>query len=723
MKQYLMKVRQFLSYKTFTLLIFLLLGLILFGLMYSNVNQETYEYQLYSLAEEDVFAPKTIIDQVKTDEKREEAAESVAPVYTYNEETKENRISFIQSVFDEIMRVKEDSVTIQEPNEENLENSEPQKIVLPISEQLKTLKARLTNNVTEDITGSLSDEVFLSLLAAEEQVVERASEIVTEKIDSVMSTRIRNDQLPFKKQEIEILIEDNNLPKEVKEASISIGRYAIVPNEQYNADQTETAKEKARNEVTPDYIMKGMLIVQEGGLIDQEIYRQLSLLGYTDQETSYTYTVGLALFVVVIVVLFHYYFTQWMISEEKKTNYVLLLSIVMVFSILLMKIISLLTELDINYVGFIFPAAMAPMILRILLNDRIAMIMAVAQALCGSVIFHEGIFGNFDVEIFIYLLISGLSGSLFMVKQHQRASIMQVGGLLTLLNVVVVLVIIFLNGTQFETANYLDFAFFSLLSGIGSAVLTIGFLPFFEAAFGILSHMRLLELSNPNHPLLKKILTEAPGTYHHSVMVGNLAEAACDAIGANSLLARVGCYYHDIGKTKRPQFFIENQMSGDNPHDRISPETSRDIIIDHSVNGAEILSKYKMPKEIIDIAKQHHGTTLLKFFYYKAKEMRENVKEEDYRYPGPKPQTKEVAIISIADSVEAAVRAMSQPSSEKIQKLVHSIVQDRILDGQFSECAITLKELDVVKHVLCDTLNSIYHSRIEYPEEKKEKDS
>ncbi len=140
--------------------------------------------------------------------------------------------------------------------------------------------------------------------------------------------------------------------------------------------------------------------------------------------------------------------------------------------------------------------------------------------------------------------------------------------------------------------------------------------------------MRLLELSNPNHPLLKKILIEAPGTYHHSVMVGNLAEAACDAIGANSLLARVGCYYHDIGKTKRPQFFIENQMSGDNPHDRISPETSRDIIIDHSVNGAEILSKNKMPKEIIDIAKQHHGTTLLKFFYYKAKEMREMLRRK-----------------------------------------------------------------------------------------------
>lgn len=199
-------------------------------------------------------------------------------------------------------------------------------------------------------------------------------------------------------------------------------------------------------------------------------------------------------------------------------------------------------------------------------------------------------------------------------------------------------------------------------------------------------------------------------------MVANLAEAACESIGANGLLARVGCYYHDVGKSKRPHFFIENQLNMGNPHDRVSPETSRDVIISHASDGAEMLRKHKLPKEIVDIAEQHHGTTLLKFFYYKAKEQGKDVKEEDYRYPGPKPQSREAAIISIADSVEAAVRSKKSPTQAEIQQLVHSIVQDRLQDGQFNECDISLKQLETVKRTLCETLNGIFHPRIEYPE-------
>jgi putative nucleotidyltransferase with HDIG domain len=199
-------------------------------------------------------------------------------------------------------------------------------------------------------------------------------------------------------------------------------------------------------------------------------------------------------------------------------------------------------------------------------------------------------------------------------------------------------------------------------------------------------------------------------------MVANLADAACESIGADGLLARVGCYYHDIGKTKRPGFFIENQMSHANPHDSLPPETSRDIILAHGSDGAKLLQKHKMPKEIIDIAQQHHGTTLLKYFYHKAKEDGKLVKEEEYRYAGPKPQKKETAIIAIADSVEAAVRSMKQPTAEKIKETVQSIIKDKLHDGQFDECDLTLKELKTVERVLCETLNGIFHSRIEYPQ-------
>lgn len=204
-------------------------------------------------------------------------------------------------------------------------------------------------------------------------------------------------------------------------------------------------------------------------------------------------------------------------------------------------------------------------------------------------------------------------------------------------------------------------------------------------------------------------------------MVANLAEGACEAIGANGLLARVASYYHDIGKTKRPSFFIENQMNMSNPHDRLTPEQSRDIIITHTTEGAEILKAHRMPKEIVDVAVQHHGTSFLKFFYHKAKEMGKDVSENDFRYPGPKPQTKEIAVISIADSVEAAVRSMANPTMEKIEQLVKNIIKDKLNDGQLSDCDLTFKELTIIEKTLLETLHGIFHNRIEYPEIKNER--
>jgi putative nucleotidyltransferase with HDIG domain len=243
----------------------------------------------------------------------------------------------------------------------------------------------------------------------------------------------------------------------------------------------------------------------------------------------------------------------------------------------------------------------------------------------------------------------------------------------------------------------------------------MGLLPFFEATFGILSTMKLIELSNPTHPLLRKILTEAPGTYHHSLMVANLSESACEAIGANGLIARVGAYYHDIGKTKRPNFFIENQMNHDNPHDRLAPEKSKEVIISHVLDGVDILTRYRIPKEIIEIAEQHHGTTVLKYFYHRAMQEGKEMKEEEFRYPGPKAQTKESAIVGIADSVEAAVRSLKSPTPEQIENLVKKIIDDRLQDGQLNECDLTLKEVDIIFQTLCESVKGIFHSRIEYP--------
>jgi hypothetical protein len=256
------------------------------------------------------------------------------------------------------------------------------------------------------------------------------------------------------------------------------------------------------------------------------------------------------------------------------------------------------------------------------------------------------------------------------------------------------------------------------INGILSAVLMIGVLPYLETAFSITSMIKLLELANPTHPLLKQLLLEAPGTYHHSLMVANLAEAAAEPIGANPLLVRVGSYYHDIGKIKRTDYFVENQRGYENPHEKIAPALSALIITSHVREGVELAREARLPQVIIDFIEQHHGTSLAKFFYSRAlEEEREgSISEENFRYEGPKPQSKEVALVMLADSVEAAVKSLQDPNPERIRNMVRRIIKDKLNDGQLETSDLTFKDLDTVANSFCQMLEGIYHKRIEYPE-------
>ncbi|RDI44005.1 hypothetical protein DFR59_10368 [Falsibacillus pallidus] len=723
------KIRNFLSMKMFTGIIFIGLALLIYGMLYSNVKPETYDIELFSVAQKNIYSPKTVIDEQKSEIEKDKAAEEVPNVYEYKKEAAQNRVALISSVFDFIEEVR------QEPSDEGDSAAEgdlpdetgvdsitasgkPKKT---IDEQLSSLKEKLSKNTTEDVTKYLPDSVFKSLLEANESELSRVKSVVLNQIESIMGDKIKEEEVQGARKELEKRMTSLSFTKPVLDAGIELGKYAIVPNNIYSPELTKERKQQAMDAIEPEKIFQGELLVQKDQTIDKEVYRKLKLLGLLKSNPTIKPLIGLAIFVFMIVGTLYLHYHHVKEPEEKNQNRLIMISIILLSSLLIMKVIDLVEELDIEDIAYLFPAAMAPMLVRILLNDRVAMIVTIILAACGSIIFHGGVDGTIDVEIALYILFSGLSGILFISNQKHRVNILQAGIFVSFVNVLLLFFLVLMGNGQFTRMEYVYYIIFAFVSGITSAVLTIGFLPFFEAGFGILSSMKLIELSNPNHPLLKKILTEAPGTYHHSVMVANLAEAACEAIGENGLLARVGCYYHDIGKTKRPVFFIENQVNIDNPHDRLSPEASKDIIIAHATDGANMLRKYKMPQEIIDIAEQHHGTTLLKYFYYKAKEKDEDIDEASFRYPGPKPQTKEAAIIAVADSVEAAVRSKNNPSPEEISKVVHQIVQDRLKDGQFSQCDITLKELEVVKKTFCETLNGIFHSRIEYPEMKKQK--
>ncbi|MEI2665502.1 HD family phosphohydrolase [Rossellomorea sp. LJF3] len=708
---FLLKIRSFLSYRLFTNLLFVLLGIIVFGVLYGNVTPKTLDIHLYEDAPTTIRAPKKFVDKEATAKKKEEAKAEVASVYTPKEGAIDNSTSLIHSLLESVYEVKDESKQ-QAEDEENLKPPAS----TDTTEQLKLLKAKLPKDKNNNVTNSLSDDVLITLLEASEDDLSRVETIVTTQMKIIMENGVKEEELNEAKLNLEQRITNYSFKGDLSTAAVKLGKVAIEPTLYYDAEKTDELKKLAEANVEKVEIIEGGVIVEDGELITPKTYGILKTLGMVEDTFSFRPYVGLALFVLVVISSLYYFFYTLEVTEERKQNYLILTSIVFVISLLIMKIVGLIEQLEINDIAFIFPAAFTGMILRILLNERIAMMMVFILSACSSIVFHQQFSGSIDIEIAIYTLFSGVSGILFLVNRNQRSNILRAGIYVALVNILILGFLILLSGTSYSNSEYVYYIVFALVSGIMSSILTIGFLPFFEAGFGILSSMRLVELSSPTQPLLKKLLTDAPGTYHHSVMVANLAEAACEAIGADGLLARVGCYYHDVGKSKRPHFFIENQLNMGNPHDRVSPETSRDVIISHASDGAQMLRKHKLPKEIVDIAEQHHGTTLLKFFYYKAKEQGKDVKEEEYRYPGPKPQTREAAVISIADSVEAAVRSKNSPTQAEIQKLVHSIVQDRLQDGQFNECDISLKQLETVKRSLCETLNGIFHPRIEYPE-------
>ncbi|MBZ9533058.1 HD family phosphohydrolase [Cytobacillus oceanisediminis] len=704
----------------FKIILFVLIGVILFFTLYGNVKPEKLNVQLFSVADQTIRSPITVEDKESTEKKKEEAKNQVQDVYVVNKEIAQNRVDLISSIFDSVTEVNNEVEKELEEKKKKAEEEDKDKDSIKepsVDEKVELLKGKLTNEVTYEIM----DRSLKSLIPYSEDQLEIAKDITVTAIHTVMNGKIPSDEVENAKKRVEDILKVNDgLTSDLKSASIDLGRFAIIQNEFYDPTATEEMRQQAVDSVEPIRVLQGQVLVEEGQLISREIHRQLELVGLLDSDNSIQPFIGLGLIILSILAALYFY-TFKRISKEKEKNiqFYLMFFLVLSVTIVLMKTISMFQQFEYTEIGYIFPAAMAVMLIKILMEEKSAMLVTIILAICGMIMFNEGVAGTFNVGMGIYIIASGLAGTLFLNKRNQRNNILYAGFFISFINIVTILAILYLQNGHYGAKEYGVFILLAIISGISSAVLTIGFLPFLETGFGVLSTIKLIELSNPNHPLLRKILTEAPGTYHHSVMVANLAESACEAIGANGLLARVGCYYHDIGKTKRPHFFIENQMNMGNPHDRIPPQASKNIIIAHATDGAELLRKYKMPKEIVDIAEQHHGTSLLKYFYYKAREKGGEVKAHDYRYPGPKAQTREVAIIGIADSVEAAVRSLNAPTTDQIDSLIKNIISDRLQDGQLDECDLTLKELEIVRNTLSETLKGIFHSRIEYPEMKK----
>lgn len=391
------------------------------------------------------------------------------------------------------------------------------------------------------------------------------------------------------------------------------------------------------------------------------------------------------------------------------TLLVLMTVVVSQFSKYILSVVADTFGLEPATVGFALPVAAGGMLTGLLFDFHTALVFSLVVSLIMGISFHG------DPFMTIYFFLVSITASFCVIQCKKRTAVLRGGALAGLVGVIAIIGIDLYRGELLSRGGYDISAGF--LGSLGVAMLVSVSLPFFEAMFDIATDIKLLELLDPNQPIMKELVYKCPGTYHHSILIGNLAEAAAEAIGENPLLARVGGYYHDIGKIRKPEYFIENQRPSENKHDRLMPSMSGLIVASHVKDGVEIARAYKLPTAVVDIIRQHHGTSLITYFYQKAKDLQPFAKiaEEDYRYPGPRPRTKVAAIVMLADAVEAASRTLDDPTPQRIQALTNSMITRIFLDDQLSKCDLTLKDLREIAKSFNLILNGIFHHRIDYP--------
>lgn len=677
------------------------LGAFFFLATFNNVYTETYDIERFTNTDKMIRSPITIENEDETKRKTRETVQSVEDRYNISSEITAERVAYVEEIFDAIKILEQGNKQSGPGSVDDNASEEPTN-----QEKVQRLNQILSTEITEKVNNG----ILYGMVQAKPKIRAEGKELFVTSLNNVLDNGVRVENIQSAKTEVEQSIKYSNLDSSIKEPLLKLSDFAVVENSFFDVEKTMDARKETASNVEPVVIRAGEIIIREGQTITNEIYEELNLVGLLNNERNIFPVIGLALLIVLIIIVIAYEMNIIAKSNNLDKGKIISILLISFIVVALMKTVSLYTS-SLNQLFFAVPVATGALLIKQLLNERFAIVLAILYAFLGSVIFNGQIPGSLNMEVGIYFFFSQMAGIIFLANVKDRLAILKSGIGMTVVNSIALLLFLFLSFEKYTISEILLHSGFGIISAFLSVVLTLGLLPFFETGLGILSDIKLISLASPNQPLLRKILIESPGTYHHSVMVANLSETASDAIGANGLLARVGAYYHDVGKTIRPHYFIENQLAIKNPHDMIEPTQSAEIIISHPYDGAEMLKKYKLPKEIVSIAMQHHGTTLLKYFYYKEKEKNRNVREEDFRYPGPKPQTREAVIICICDSVEAAVRSLKEPTEEKIEEIVSSIVNDRLMDGQLNECPLTLSELEKVQQTICVTLKGIFHSR------------
>lgn len=670
--------------KSQRMLIFTLTFVITYFLIIVAISPKKYDLKAGDIAQSDIKASRETVDEASSKEILDAALQKVDKQYTQKSEVKTNAESEVKDLFEKIINLVSSNGDVKDKVKE-LTNYK--------KFSLSEYDATTLLNLNKDTLKNLQWEILDVLNTVYEPNIQDGNE---ESLSSAKQTA---------NSEIDKLNLDSSYEKIIRNIVLS----EIKPNLFYDEEKTNEKIEEVKKNTEKVIIKKNQIIVKEGEPVTEGQIQVLKELGIINEGKTggllllYILT---AIFVGIILYL-QYTYVKKNHKEIYEDNKKLIL-------ICLLNVIYLILASGAKYLSpYVIPMACTPLLLSMLINHKISLVLGSYNViLLGALV-------EFDPQVILLGFISTILGSTVLRKMQQRNDIIYatlgIGGLCGALN--------FLIGMM-VSINVQEVIINSLLTIVGvliSGVLTIGILPFLENTFDVVTTLKLLELSNPNSPLLRKLLMESPGTYHHSMLVANLAEMAAEEIGANPVVTRIGAYYHDVGKTARPYFFKENQIGNENPHDKITAALSARIIISHVKDGVDLSKEYKLPKIIQDIIAEHHGTTFVKYFYITEKNNSDDpdsINEDDYKYPGPIPSTKESGIIMLADSVEAAVRSITDPTSEKIEQMVSNIVDGKIKDKQLNHCDLTFKDLDKIKKCFLKALKGIYHQRIEYPTEK-----
>ena len=668
----------------------------LFLIFVLAIVPEQYDLNVGDVAPKTITASKDIEDEITTERRRKAAADAVSPVYYKDDSISEVVMADMESVFSELRAVRELGAQIRGTweNESGAYTDEDY-------QQAQGLITRLT----------MTNYQLRTLMNTDEHDFESLYQGLVSASRTALVSTITEGKTSESINSIQKIVAYNTRTDLWYNVAIPVLRACLRANMLIDQEATEANRQKAYDAVEPTVYKQDQNIVVKGDRVSAEQMAVLDSLGLLRGNSMDIWLYVGAAIMLALVLACVYLFTIMFSPEmfvQGKSGLVLLIAGGLTVSLCLLigRYMSVSA----------MPVVLAAMLVVNLLGMKQAIVVNVAMTMLISFLTVKGtgIETSQMLGAFLMTAVGGFTSIFLLRKNASRVFVLVTGLIVGAVNFVVLLCVGVLMSSDMD--GVIPQAAYALVGSFTASILCVGLQPMMEAAFNLVTPAKLLELSNPNQPLLRRLMIETPGTYHHSMVVANLAEAAAEAVGANAVLVRVGAYYHDIGKLIRPMYFKENQI-GENPHDKTDPRVSTAILTEHTRDGVELARKHHLPEAIIDMIRQHHGDTPVMYFYAKSVKMmgEENVDIRDFRYDGPKPQTAEAAILMLSDTVEAAVRAIPEPTPEKISAMIRKLVRGKMEDGQLDECTLTFRDIGNICTAYETVLKGVFHQRIEYP--------